>query len=76
MENASKAASCEAEIQALRSKITALTTNLDQMYRDRLSGLLSEEDFQRIFSQIKLEREQFEEKTPGLGVSEKKPRPQ
>ena len=26
-------------------KITALTTNLDQMYMDRLNGLLSEEDF-------------------------------
>ena len=36
VENASKAASCEAEIQALQSKITALTTNLDQMYMDCL----------------------------------------
>ena len=43
VENASKAASCEAERQALQSKITALTTNLDQMYMDRLSGLLSED---------------------------------
>lgn len=39
-ENASKAASCEAETQALQFKITALATNLDQMYMDRLNGLL------------------------------------
>ena len=32
VENASKVARCESEIQALQSKITALTTNLDQMY--------------------------------------------
>lgn len=32
VENARKADSCEAEMQALQSKITALTTNLDQMY--------------------------------------------
>lgn len=51
VENASKAASCEAEIQALQSKITAQTTNLDQMYTDRLSGLLLEEDFQQHLSE-------------------------
>lgn len=31
VENASKESSCEAEMQALQSKITALTTNLDQL---------------------------------------------
>ena len=56
VENASKAASREEEMQALQSKITALTTNLDQMYMDRLNGLLSEDDFQRIYQKIKADR--------------------
>ena len=56
VENASKAASREAEMQALQSKITALTTNLDQMYMDRLNGLLSEDDFQRIYQKVKADR--------------------
>lgn len=56
VENASKAASCEAEMQALQSKITVLTTNPDQMYMERLNGLLSEEDFQRIYQIVKMDR--------------------
>ena len=56
VENASKAASREEEMQALQSKITALTTNLDQMYMDRLNGLLSEDDFQRIYQKVKADR--------------------
>ena len=64
--NASKAASCEAEIQALQSKIAALTTNLDQMYMDRLSGLLSEEDFQRIYQKVKMDRTVLEDRLKSL----------
>ena len=69
VENASKAASCEAEIQALQSKITALTTNLDQMYTDRLSGLLSEEDFQRIYQKVKMDRTVLEDRLKSLQSS-------
>ena len=73
VENASKATSCEAEIQALQSKIAALTTNLDQMYMDRLNGLLSEEDFQRIYQKVKMDRTVLEERLKSLQEQVKQP---
>ena len=76
VEKAGKRSGLETELQALQSRIDSLTANLDRMYTDRLSGLLPEADFQRIFGRIKEEREQLEEKRQGAGASEKKPRPQ
>lgn len=73
VEAASKAASCEAEMQALQSKITALTTNLDQMYMDRLNGLLSEEDFQRIYQKVKMDRTVLEDRLKSLQEQAKQP---
>ena len=73
VENAGKQSSLESELQALQSKIDSLTVNLDRMYADRLSGLLSEADFQRIFGRIKLEREQLEEKRQELELQKKSP---
>ena len=72
-ENAGKQSSLESELQALQSKIDSLTANLDRMYTDRLSGLLPEADFQRIFGRIKLEREQLEEKQQELELRKKSP---
>ena len=43
------------------------------MYTDRLSGLLPESDFQRIFGRIKQEREQLEEKRQMLERQKKSP---
>ena len=73
VENAGKQSSLELELQALQSKIDSLTANLDRMYTDRLSGLLPEADFQRIFSRIKLEREQLEAKRKELELRQKSP---
>ena len=73
VENANKAASCEAEMQALQSKIAALTTHLDQMYMDRLSGLLSEEDFQRIYQKATKEHTVLEDRFKNLQEQGKKP---
>ena len=73
VENARKQSSLESEFQALQSKIDSLTANLDRMYTDRLNGLLPEADFQRIFSRIKLEREQLEEKRQELELHKKSP---
>lgn len=73
VENASKAASCEAEMQALRSKVTALTANLDQMYMDRLNGLLSEDDFQRIYQKVKMDRTILEDRLKSLQEQAKQP---
>ena len=73
VENAGKQSSLESELQALQSKIDSLTANLDRMYTDRLSGLLPEADFQRIFGRIKLEREQLEAKRQELELRQKSP---
>ena len=73
IENAGKRSSLESELQALQSKIDSLTANLDRMYTDRLNGLLPEADFQRIFSRIKLEREQLEAKRQELELRQKSP---
>ena len=73
VENARKRSGLEAELQTLQSKIDSFTANLDRMYTDRLSGLLPEADFQRIFGRIKLEREQLEEKRQELELRQKSP---
>ena len=73
VENSRKQSSLESELQALQSKIDSLTANMDRMYTDRLSGLLPEADFQRIFGRIKLEREQLEEKRQELELRQKSP---
>ena len=73
VENARKQSSLETELQTIHSKIDSLTVNLDRMYTDRLSGLLPEADFQRIFSRIKLEREQLEEKRQALEFQRNSP---
>ena len=59
---AHKTESHEAEMQALRGRIDSLTANLDKMYMDKLSGLLAEADFERIYQRVKVERSGLEEK--------------
>lgn len=54
-------------------KSANLTEHLDRMYTDRLSGLLPEEDFQRIFTRIKDERAQLEERIKELQQQQKNP---
>lgn len=73
VEEASKAESHEAEIQALQNKIDSLTANLDKMYMDRLSGLLSEADFERIYQRIKRERTTLDEKLQELEAQKENP---
>ena len=75
VEEAQKAESHEAELQALRSKIDSLTTNLDKMYLDKLSGLLAEADFERIYQRVKLERGGLEEKLKDLEQQNASPIP-
>ncbi|WP_297290205.1 recombinase family protein [uncultured Flavonifractor sp.] len=73
VEKARRQSGLETELQTIQSKIDSLTANLDRMYTDRLSGLLPEADFQRIFGRIKLEREQLEEKRKALEFQKKSP---
>lgn len=56
-------AKCEAEskleneIKETASKIEFLTGKLDQVYNDKLYGILSPEDFERIYAKLKEDRE-------------------
>ena len=56
----------EYAIHAVRNKISSLTNNLDKMYMDRLSGLLTETDFERMYQRMKIERTALEEKLKEL----------
>ena len=62
-------------MQELRSKIDALTVNLDKMYMDKLSGLLSESDFQRIYLKVKADRSLLEEQLKALEREKESPVP-
>ena len=56
----------EAEIRTIQGKIDGLTANLDQMYLDRLNGLLTQADFARIYQRVKMDRTSLEEKLKEL----------
>ena len=73
VENASKESKWEAEMQALQSKISVLTAKLDQMYMDRLNGILSEEDFQRIYQKVKMDRTVLEDRLKNLQQQAERP---
>ena len=73
VEQAQKQNALEAKLQAVQGKIDSLTANLDKMYMDRLSGLLSEGDFERIYSRVKLERSLLDEKRQELELQKKTP---
>ena len=46
--------------KTLQSKIDLLTARLDRLYEDRLSGLLPEADFQRLFTRAQEARTQLQ----------------
>ncbi len=73
VERAEKTDMLSAALSATQSKIDTLTANLDRMYMDRLEGLLTEEDFQRIYDRAKLERTLLEEKREELSLGQKSP---
>lgn len=73
VEKASKAENHEAEIQSIQNKIDSLTANLDKMYMDRLTGLLAEADFERIYQRVKMDRTSLEEKLKELESQKESP---
>ncbi len=73
VEKTRQAESHEAEIQSVQSKIDSMTANLDKMYMDRLSGLLAEADFGRIYQRIKTERSSLEDKLKELETQKESP---
>ena len=50
-----------------------MTANLDKMYMDRLTGLLAESDFERIYQRVKMERSSLEEKLKELESQKESP---
>ena len=74
VEDAQKADSVAAQLQSLQSKIDTMTANLDKMYMDRLSGILSDEDFQRIYRKVKSDRAQLEQKVKASQQQQKSPK--
>ena len=73
VEKARKADGGEAEIQSLQSKIENLSANLDQVYMDRLGGLLSGADFDRICKRVRTDRAALEERLKQLEAQKEKP---
>lgn len=72
VEEARKADGSGVEIQSLQSKIENLNANLDKVYMDRLNGLLSETDFDRIYKRVKIDRTALEEKLKQLEAQKEK----
>ena len=52
----------EKEIAVLKAKIDSLSAHLDQVYLDKLSGLLDEADFQRVYRKVKADRAALEQR--------------
>ena len=75
VEDACKADDHVNKIRALHATADDLTEKLDQVYMDRLSGLLTEEDFERIYQKIKNERSSLEKRLEELEKQTKSPVP-
>ena len=52
----------EKEIAALKGKIDSLSAHLDQVYLDKLSGLVDEADIQRVYRKVKADRAALEQR--------------
>lgn len=63
----------EAELHTLQSKVDTMTTNLDRMYLDKLSGLLNEDDFRRIHLKVKADRSELEDQLRKLEGKKESP---
>ena len=59
-------ADTEKEISSLQTKISSLTAHLDKVYMDKLSGILDEADFQRIYTKVKADRAALEQRLSQL----------
>ncbi len=73
---ANRADSLEREAAALKIRAEGLTARLDRMYMDRLSGMLEEQDFERIYQRIKQERAVLTQRLAGIEVPAHEPEQQ
>ena len=56
----------EDEATELKLKIESLSSHLDKVYMDKLSGILDDKDFERIYHRVKTERIALEQTLSGL----------
>lgn len=54
-------------IAALKANIDSLSAHLDRVYMDKLSGLLDEADFQRVYRKVKADRTALEQRLSQTG---------
>lgn len=73
LEEARQAKDHENEIAALQSKIESLTAHLDKMYMDKLTGILDDKDFERIYLKVKEERSALEHKLSEIDTPDYSP---
>lgn len=59
----------------LHARIGSMTAHLDRMYMDRLSGLLAEADFERLYRRVRAERAALEAELRELEAQRKTPAP-
>ena len=59
------------ELGHLETKIGELTAHLDRVYRDRLAGILGEEDFARIYRGLVAERDALRERQHRLAQAQR-----
>jgi len=69
---AQKSRSREDEAEALKTKIEALSAQLEKIYLDRLDRVLDERDFDRIYPRIKAERSALERRLAELESAERR----
>lgn len=75
LERARAARAEEREHADLRAKIEGLTARLDRMYLDKISGILDEGDFQRLYARGKAERAALEGRAAALSPRDREPDP-
>ena len=56
----------EKEINSLKARIDSLTVHLDKVYMDKLSGILDEADFQRVYAKVRADRAALEQRLSQL----------
>jgi DNA invertase Pin-like site-specific DNA recombinase len=58
----------EVEIKRLEQDISRITAKMDKLYDDRLTGIVEDDDFMRVYSQMKAQRSDMQERLDKLNI--------
>ena len=72
IEEKKKSISPKKEIQEYETKINKISLEIDNIYDDKLSGIITEDDFIRIYKRKKLEKENLQKKIEEMKLHIKK----